>query len=109
MWTENHVKAHYTICVLSYLGNRTLTIRLHKDEGKESKEIVAHAKLLKETSKCKLDYIEVKNIHQKKINLTKSTSKQRELLKRVCLPNLLNREIIEKANKNLNHVEEFTS
>ncbi len=109
VWTENHVKAHYTICVLSYLGTRMLTIRLHMNEGKVSKEIVAHAKLLQETSKCKLDYIEVKNIHQKKINLTKSTSKQRELLKRVCLSNLLNRKIVEKANKNLNHAEEFTS
>lgn len=109
VWTEDHVKAHYTICVLSYLNNRTLTLRLHMNEGKVSKEIVAHARLLKETSKCKLDYIEVKNIHQKKINLTKSTSKQRELLKRVCLPNLLSRKILDKANKNLNHAEEFTS
>lgn len=109
VWTENHVKAHYTICVLSYLVNRTLTLRLRINEGKVSNEIVAHAKFLKETSKCQLDYIEVKNIHQKKINLTKPTSKQRELLKRVSLSNLLNKKIVEKANKNLNYAEEFTS
>ena len=53
------------------------------NKGDISKEIVAHAKLFEEASKCKLDYIEVKNIQQKKFNLTKSTAKQKELLKRM--------------------------
>lgn len=44
VWTEDHVKAHYTICVLSYLVNRTLTMRLHGNKGKKSKEIVAHVR-----------------------------------------------------------------
>ncbi len=100
VWTEVHVKAHYTICVLSYLTNRTLTLRLHKNKGNRSKEIVAHAKLFKESSKCRLDYIEVENIQQRNFNLTKSTAKQRGLLKRIELQNLINRGIIVKANKN---------
>jgi len=104
VWTEDHVKAHYTICVISYLIDRTLTIRLHKHKGNVSKEIVAHRKFFKELSKCKLDYIEVKNIQQRKFNLTKSTPKQRELLQRVCLPNLIDRKIIDKANKNQSYV-----
>ncbi|MFQ5821981.1 MAG: IS1634 family transposase [Candidatus Heimdallarchaeota archaeon] len=103
VWTEDHVKAHYTICVLSYLINRTLTLRLHENKGDTSKEIVAHVRLFKELSKCKLDYIEVKNIQQRKFNLTKSTAKQKELLQRVSLSNLMNREILDKANKNLNY------
>ena len=104
VWTMIHVKAHYSICVLSYLIDRTLIMRLHSNKGDISKEIVAHAKLFKEASKCKLDYIEVKNIQQKKFNLTKSTAKQKELLKRVGLFNLLDRKIIAIANKNLNYV-----
>lgn len=104
VWTIIHVKAHYSICVLSYLIDRTLIMRLHSNKGDISKEIVAHAKLFEEASKCKLDYIEVKNIQQKKINLTKSTAKQKELLKRIGLVDLLDRKIIDKANENLNYV-----
>ena len=105
VWTEYHVKAHYTVCVLTYLINRTLTMRLHENKGDKSKEIVTHQKLFKESSKCMLDYIEVKNIQQKKFNLTKSTAKQKELLQRVGLPNLMNRKIVDKANNNLIYAE----
>lgn len=105
VWTEDHVKAHYTICVLSYLINRTLTMRLHENKGDKSKEIVAHQKLFKESSKCLLDYIEVKNIQQKEFNLTKRNAKQKELLQRVGLPSLINRKIVHKANNNLIYAE----
>ena len=46
VWTEAHVKAHYTICVLSHLINRTLTLRLHEHKGNLTKDIVSHEKLL---------------------------------------------------------------
>ena len=105
VWTEDHVKAHYTICVLSYLINRTLTMHLHENKDDKSKEIVAHQKFFKESSKCLLDYIEVKNIQQKKYNLTKLTAKQKELLQRVGLPSLINRKIVHKANNNLIYAE----
>ena len=88
-----------------YLIDRTLTMRLHENKGDKSKEIITHQKLFKESSKCLLDYIEVKNIQQKKFSLTKSTSKQNELLQRVGLPNLINRKIVEKANNNLIYAE----
>ena len=104
VWTEEHVKAHYTICVLSYLINRKLILRLHSNTGKESKEIVAHEKFFEELSKCKLDYIEVENIGQKKFNMTKVTDSQRDLLGRVGLSNLASREIVEKANGNPGYV-----
>jgi len=103
VWTEDHVKAHYTICVLSYLINRSLTLRLHANKGGKTKDIVAHARLIKECSECKLDYIEVENIQQKNFNLTKPTAKQKELLQRVGLPSLINRMILKKTNKNLNY------
>jgi transposase len=105
VWTEVHVKAHYTICVLSYLINKTLTLRLHKNKGDISKTIVSHVRFFEELSGCKLDYIEVKNIQQKNFNLTTSTLKQRDLLKRVGLNYLLNRKILDIANKYPNYAE----
>ena len=94
----------YDLC-FAYSINRTLTIRLHENKGDISKEIVTHQKLFKESSKCMLDYIEVKNIQQKKFNLTKATAKQKELLQRVGLPGLKNRKIVDKANNNLIYAE----
>ena len=80
-------------------------MRLHENKGDKSKEIVAHQKLFKESSKCLLDYIEVKNIQQKEFNLTKLNAKQKELLQRVGLPSLINRKIVHKANNNLIYAE----
>jgi len=105
VWTEDHVKAHYTICVLSYLINKTLTIQLHKYKGGASQEIVTHRKLFKESSKCKLDYIEVENIQQRRFNLTKRTDKQRDLLKRVGLPNLIDQKLLDKVNQDSNYAK----
>ena len=105
VWTQDHVKAHYTICVLSYLINRSITIRLHRNKGVVSQEIVTHRKLFKETSKCKLDYIEIKNIQQRKFNLNKTTPKKTDLLHRIGLPKLIDRMILDKANKNSNYAE----
>ena len=105
VWSEDHVKAHYTICVLAYLINRTLTIRLHENIGEDSGEIVANQKLFKEASKCKLNFIEVKNIKKKNFSLTTPTVKQKELLQRVNLSFLTSRKIVNTANKNLIYAE----
>ncbi|NQU66065.1 MAG: hypothetical protein HQ517_17540 [SAR324 cluster bacterium] len=59
VWTEDLVRAHHCICVLSYLINRTITIPLHRSKGGITKETVTHGKLFKELSKCRLDYIGV--------------------------------------------------
>jgi len=104
VWTQVHVRAHYTICVLSHLINRILTMRLHAYKGDISKKIIAHRKLFKESSQCKLDYIEVENIQQKKFNLTKLTAIQKELLNRIGFTNLINRKILDKANKTMSYV-----
>ena len=85
--------------------NRTLTIRLHDNAGDKSGEIVANQKLFKESSKCKLNYLEVKNIKQKKFSLTKPTTKQKELLKRIGLSTLTNRKIVNIANDKLIYAE----
>lgn len=89
VWNDIHVKAHYTICVLSYLINRTITIGLHKHKGDATKEIVTHEKFYKELAGCSLDHIEIKNVQKSKYSMTRPTDKQKEVLNRVGLNDLL--------------------
>lgn len=83
VWTPLHVRAHYTICVLAYLINRDLTLRLHKNKGEITSNIVAHEKLYKELSDCLIDYIEVENVQKSGRKMTRTNPKQEELLTRV--------------------------
>ena len=66
------MKAHYTCCVLSHLINRTLTMRLHEQEGSLSKEVITHERLFKELSDCQIDQIEVQNMQLSKYGMTLS-------------------------------------
>lgn len=97
VWTEAHVKAHYTCCVLSHLVNRSLTLLLHKHQGHATKEIVAHEKLYKKLSDCQIDRIEVENVRLSTYSMTRPTTEQNELLKRVGLTKLLSLEVLKKA------------
>jgi len=98
VWTDLHVKAHYTICVLSYLINRTLSIRLHKQKGTLTKAIITHKRLYEELSDCQIDMIEVNNIQKRKHSITRPTNKQKELLKRIGIKNLNKKKFLEKAD-----------
>ncbi len=100
VWTEAHVKAHYTLCVLAHLINRTLSLRLHCHRGDLTKEIVSHPKLYESLSGCQIDRIEVATLQLSTYNMTRPTPEQKELLQRVGLPNLLSREVVETANAN---------
>ncbi len=96
VYTEDHVKAHYTICVLSHLINRTLSLRLHENDGKKTKKIVSHEKLYKNLSSCMIDHIEVQNVGLSTYNLSHATNEHKELLSRIGLTKLLSRNIIKK-------------
>lgn len=98
VWTDLHVKAHYTICVLSYLINRTLTLRLHHHKGEATREIVSHERLYEELSDCYIDRIEVENVQKSRYSMTRPTNKQKELLHRVGLKDLIVGKILEKVN-----------
>jgi transposase len=99
VWTEAHVKAHYTICVLSHLINRTLTLQLHSHRGNTTQDIVSHERLYETLSSCQIDRIEVENVHLSTYNMTRPTPEQKELLERVGLMNLLSREVVDLAKK----------
>ena len=106
VWTETHVKAHYTLCVLAYLINRTLTLRLHANKGGDlTQHIVSHERLYHELTACQIDCIEVNNIQRSTYNLTRPTRIHQELLERIGLAHLLAREVfssvIERAKKEM--------
>ena len=97
VWTEAHVKAHYSICVLSHLINRTLTLRLHEHKGNITRDVVSHEKLYAQLEDCKINRIEVENVHQVTLNRTQPTSEQIELGEKVGLEYLLSCDIVEKV------------
>jgi transposase len=96
VWSEAHVKAHYTICVLSHLINRTLTLRLHKDKGTLTKEIVTHEKLYAKLSACMIDRIKIENVGLSTYNMSQLTADQEELLDRIGLKDVLSHDVMEK-------------
>lgn len=98
VWTEAHVKAHYTICVLSHLINRTLTLRLHEQKGDVTKKIVSHEKLYEKLSGCMIDGIKVENMDLVTYNMSHPTTEQKELLDRVGMKHLLSSDIEKKVN-----------
>lgn len=59
VWTEKHVKAHYTVCVLSHLLNRVIDLRLKASAGNASKDVISHAAALDELSRVKIDRLTV--------------------------------------------------
>jgi len=103
VWTEAHVKAHYTICVLSHLINRTLTLRLHRHRGDTTKAIVSHERLYETLSSCQIDRIAVENVQLSTYNMTRPNLEQQELLERVGLINLLKRDVVELAKSMTNN------
>lgn len=102
VWTAEHVRAHFTICVLSYLINRTLTLRLHRHPGRLTKDVVSHEKLYRTLSKCQIDHIRVKNVGIETYSVTYQTDDQKELLARLGLTMTRNGEVLNKARAALN-------
>ena len=95
VWTETHVKGHYTVCVLSYLIDRTLTLRLHKNAGSLTHDVVTHESLFDKLSTCQIDKIEVEQLGHSAYNLTRPSKKQKELLTRIMLKNLLDYKVVD--------------
>jgi len=102
VWTAEHVRAHFTICVLAYLIDRTLTQRLHKKHGKITEHILTHEKLYANLSECQIDNIVVKNVGLSACNMTIPTEAHKELLDRIGLTKTLQTTVLENARAALN-------
>ena len=87
VWTSKHVHAHYTLCVLSHLLNRTLSLRLSKHEGNKSADIIAHGRLYEELSSCNLNRLS--DGQTEMYCLTQPTGRQQELLSRLKMTHLV--------------------
>jgi transposase len=101
VWTESHVKAHYSICVLSHFINRAIALRLHEQKGNLTEDIVSHEKAYQKLSGCMIDEVKVENIGMSNYSMTHPTSDQKELLDRIGLKNLLSKDIVKKIRNSV--------
>lgn len=88
VWKPEHVRAHYTICVLAHLIDRTLSLRLHEKMGCKTEEVVSHERLYEELAGCRLNHVKL-NAQQSFYRLTEPTSGQKELLERLGMEHLI--------------------
>ena len=98
VWTNEHVKAHFTICVLAYLINRTITLKLHKNAGEKTRDIVAHERLYSALSRCQISRVNINNRNLSFYKMTDISEKQKELLSRLKMDHLCVPKIIEDMN-----------
>jgi hypothetical protein len=68
--------------------------------------IVSHEKLYETLSSCQIDCIAVENVQLSTYNMTRPNLAQQELLARVGLINLLNRDVVELAKSMTNNGDE---
>jgi transposase len=102
VWLENHIKAHYTICVLAYLMNRTITNLLKKNRSELSEDIKTHIGAYKELKECSVDEIYVKNLDQNNYCVTELTKKQKDILQRLGAGGLANvNGLLRKFRENI--------
>lgn len=100
VWTMEHVKAHYTICVLAYLLDRTLTLKLHENPGRESEHVVSHPKLYETLRTCLINRVGFEGTKQEIIGLTRPTSVQIDLLKRLDCKHLIANSFVQNCVAN---------
>ena len=94
VWSKKHVEAHYTICVLSYLIDRTLTLLLHEKPGKESEDIVTHKRIYEELTECRWNRIKLVEGGQETYGLTQQTTRQRDFLERIEMTHLVSEPVV---------------
>ncbi len=97
VWTEKHVKAHFTICVLAHFINRFLIMKLKNKPSVITSDILSHDSLYKCLSECMVNLISVKNVSLKAYKITKPNERQLELLDRLNYSQILKTRSI-KAN-----------
>lgn len=97
VWKAEHVRAHYTICVLAHLLDRTISLALHAKPGQKTEEIVSHEKLYEELAECRLNHIKT-DPKQNSYRLTEPTEKHKELLKRLGMHHLIGDAAMKALN-----------
>jgi transposase len=88
VWTEKHVKAHFTICVLAYFINRIICVRLHKNQGDLTKDVITHQSAYKILSEGSIDKICIKNVAVQGHKLSGLNEYIYEIVKRLKMPEI---------------------
>ena len=88
VWTEKHVKAHFTICVLAYFINRMICLRLHQNQGNLTKDVISHQKAYKILSEGSIDKIRIKNVAVQGYKLSGLNEHIYEIVKRLKMPEI---------------------
>jgi len=77
VYTEEHVRAHYTICVLSYLLDMTITNKLRE---KPIEEVGSARKVYKTLSRCELGKVSVNGTNRSGLKLMPLTADQKSIM-----------------------------
>ena len=101
VWTEKHVKAHFTICVLAYFINRFLIMKLNNKPATLTSDILSHNGLYKCLSECMVDLVSIKNVNLKAYKISTPGEYQKELLDRLNYSHILKTSSIKAANDSL--------
>jgi len=101
VWTEKHVKAHFTICVLAHFLNNFLILKLKNKPAVITNDILSHDSLYKCLSECMVNLINVKNANLKWYKITKPNEMQLELLERLKYSQILKTPSIKAKNDSL--------
>lgn len=101
VWTEKHVKAHFTICVLAHFLNRFIIMKLKNKPAVLTNDIFSHDSLYKCLSGCMVDLVSVKNMNMKAFKISTPDEYQIELLNRLNYSHILKTRSIKDANDSL--------
>ena len=82
-------------------STRPLTLCLHEQPGALTSEVVSHEKLYTKLSGCMIDQIEVESAGLSTFNVSAPSNEQKELLSRIKLKSLLQRDIIKKIRSRI--------
>lgn len=88
VWTNKHVKAHFTICVLAYFINRMICLRLHHNQGDLTKDVITHQSAYKILAEGSIDKIRIKNVAVQGHKLSGLNEYIYEIVKRLKMPEI---------------------
>ncbi len=89
VWTDKHVKAHFTICVLAYFVNRVICMKLHQNKGKLSKDFITHQSVYKALSDGTIDKIRINNAAIQGYKLSGINDCIKEIVNRLKMPGII--------------------
>ena len=97
VWKAEHVQAHYTICVLSHLLNRTLSLWLQETKGHKTEKIISPESLYESLEGCILSHIKTEPAGDR-YSMTNPTAEQKELLERLDMKHLIGSSMVKTIN-----------